>query len=268
MRWNRTTGFVFVIVLFLGMMPLIPMVWQAVFGTSPWPMLTDVQGNNHGWSVWVEQGWSWLEAGFISIAIAVIVTGFNVLLAWPAADALVRSNIHGKALIRLWLYAPLFLPAFVPLMGIHFGFVKMGLSDTFSGVVLAHVLPTFPYVLSSLIIGFATLGKTWEEQAGILGARRWQRIFYVVLPMMKPAIMAGCSLSILVSMSQYLITLLIGGGQIQTLPIILFPYLNGGDPGTASQLMLLFVLLCLLVLWGMNHHLTLRMGMNVNRRDE
>jgi putative spermidine/putrescine transport system permease protein len=181
-----------------------------------------------------------------------------VLLAWPAADALVRSNMHGKALIRLWLYAPLFLPAFVPLMGIHFGFVKMGLSDTFSGVVLAHLLPTFPYVLSSFVIGFSTLGKAWEEQARMLGASRWQRVYHVVFPMMKPAILAGCSLSILVSMSQYLITLLIGGGQIQTLPIILFPYLNGGDAGTASQLMIVFVLLCLLVLWGMN----------VNRRGE
>jgi putative spermidine/putrescine transport system permease protein len=259
LRWM--TSILFTVLLLIGTLPFIPLVWTALFGTTPWPLMSQPDWSVHGWSVWREQAWLWAQAGVVSVGIAAAVTALNVLLAWPAADALVRSDMHGKALIRAWLYAPLLLPAFVPLMGIHFGFVRMGLSDSISGVILAHLLPTFPYVLSSLMSGFATLGKSWEEQARMLGASRWQRFVHVVFPVMKPALVAGCSLSVLVSMSQYLITLLVGGGQVKTVTIILFPYMNGGDPGTAAQLLMAFVGFSLLLLWGMQRHLLQRGSM-------
>jgi putative spermidine/putrescine transport system permease protein len=45
----------------------------------------------------------------------------------------------------------------------------------------------------------------------------------------------------LISWSQYLLTLLIGGGQVITLPILLFSAASGGNPSTIATLSLLFI---------------------------
>ncbi|MGL4904497.1 MAG: ABC transporter permease, partial [Cetobacterium sp.] len=47
-------------------------------------------------------------------------------------------------------------------------------------------------------------------------------------PLIYPSFVVGISLTIIVSLAQYLITFIIGGGQVVTLPILLMPYLNEG----------------------------------------
>ncbi|WP_256204198.1 hypothetical protein [Planococcus faecalis] len=59
-------------------------------------------------------------------------------------------------------------------------------------------------------------------------------------------------MSILISLSQYLITFIIGSGQVVTLPILLFPFISGGDPAVASAYSLLFAGVAILTLFGMD----------------
>lgn len=209
---------------------------------------------------WSFRSWTYIlepasgsgEAVVTSLSIASLVTLINIALAIPAADALTRYSFAGKAMFKAILYAPIVIPAFVSVMGMHKTFIQLGVTETVFGVILAHLSPSLPYVVRAFMISYATLSFEWEEQGRILGAGRWQRFRYIVFPHLLPGITAGAGLSMLVSLSQYLITFLIGGGQVTTIPILLFPYANGGDPSIAAAYTLIFAAMAAAALWGLD----------------
>jgi putative spermidine/putrescine transport system permease protein len=233
-------------------LPLISLIIGAFTLRVPWPMLIPESWGLRAWEYIMSASAGTGEAILTSLFIAVLVTLINLLLAIPAADALSRYSFAGKKWFEVLLYAPIIIPAFVSVMGIHMTFIRFGLTETLIGVVLAHVSPSLPYMIRALMISFGTLGFEWEEQGRMLGAKRLQRLRYIVLPHILPGIMAGAGLSMLVSLSQYLITFLVGGGQVVTIPILLFPFASSGDPSIAAAYTLIFAGLAAAALWGLD----------------
>lgn len=232
--------------------PFFALILTSVSVGWQWPNLLPDSLSFRSWD-YVLRGSSgtWQAIG-ISLLIAFIVTIVNIVLAVPAANALVRYRIKGKWLAEAILFAPIIIPPFVSVMGIHLTFLRLGLTETVLGVVLAHLSPTLPYMVRALITSYSTLSVDWEDQARMLGAGPFQRFYAVVLPHLLPGIAAGASLSILISLSQYLLTFIIGSGQVVTLPVLLFPFISGGDPAVASAYSILFAGMAILALLGMD----------------
>jgi len=102
--------------------------------------------------------------------------------------------------------------------------------------------------MRSLSTGFRTLSsvfarydENYEFQALALGASPVRTFFIVTLPLVAPGVTVAFLFAFLISWSQYLLTLLIGSGQIITLPILLFSAASGGNPISIATLSLLFV---------------------------
>ncbi|MEZ4832619.1 MAG: hypothetical protein R2873_11590 [Caldilineaceae bacterium] len=74
-------------------------------------------------------------------------------------------------------------------------------------------------------------------------------IVYVMLPLIAPGLVVASLFTFLVSWSQYITTLLIGGGQVITLPLVLFPFISGANQATAAALSLVFIAPAILVIW-------------------
>jgi putative spermidine/putrescine transport system permease protein len=240
------------VLLFLIAVPFIPLILSSFSAGWRWPeMIPDVFTARAWQYVFSGSAGTWAAIGN-SLQIAFSVTAINFALAIPAADALARRKFKGKWIVDGMLFAPIIIPPFVAVMGMHMTFIRFGLTESVIGVILAHVAPTLPYMIRALIVSYSTLGLQWEEQARMLGAGRYQRFWYVVLPHLLPGIAAGASLSILISLSQYLITFLVGGGQVMTLPLILFPFISGGDPAVGSAYTLIFAGMAVFALWGMD----------------
>jgi putative spermidine/putrescine transport system permease protein len=72
--------------------------------------------------------------------------------------------------------------------------------------------------------------------------------------------MVGSLFAFLISWSQYLLTLIIGGGQMITLPVLLFAFANSGDNAITAALSLLFIAPALLLFLLTARYLT---GRNV-----
>ncbi|KOF09768.1 ABC transporter permease [Planococcus glaciei] len=240
--------FLFVFIVF----PFIPLVLSSVSFGWQWPNVLPESFSLRSWEYVLFGSSDALRAIGVSLSIALIVTAVNVVLAVPAANALARYQIKGKWLVEAILFAPIVIPPFVAVMGIHLTFLRIGWTETILGVVLAHISPTLPYVVRSVIISYNTLSTDWEDQARMLGAGAFSRFYQVVLPHLLPGIAAGASLSILISLSQYLITFIIGSGRVVTLPILLFPFISGGDPAIASAYSLLFAAMAIGTLMGLD----------------
>ncbi len=107
---------------------------------------------------------------------------------------------------------------------------------------LVHLVPTVPYTAIILTSVFAKRTGELEEAARTLGASAWRAFLYVTLPQVAPGVAVAALFGFLISWSQYVLTLLIGGGNVVTLPMLLFSAASGNDPVITSGLALVFVL--------------------------
>ncbi|MDE4083532.1 ABC transporter permease subunit [Planococcus maritimus] len=239
--------FLFIGVFIFVIVPFVPLILTSLSFGWRWPDVVPQAWSLRAWEYVMNDGRTWQAVG-ISLWIALIVTTINIILAVPAANAMMRYPVRGRWLFEAIIFAPIIIPPFISVMGIHLTFLRLGLTETVFGVVLAHIAPTLPYMFRAVMISYQTLSTDWEDQARMLGAGAMPRFFHVVLPHLLPGIVAGASLSVLISLSQYLITFIIGAGQVVTLPILLFPFISGGDPGIASAYSLLYAAIAILAL--------------------
>ena len=156
------------------------------------------------------------------MVISIIASILSLLLAFPAARTLGLRRFRGRQLVWLLFFLPTIVPPLAIGMGLNILFLRLGLAGTLFGVSLAHLISTLPYTVFTLSSAFERYDENYEHQALALGASPLQIFFNVTLRMMTPSLVVATLFAFLVSWSQYLLTLLIGGGKVITLPILFF----------------------------------------------
>ncbi len=188
-----------------------------------------------------------LKVFFSSVLISTAVAALSAVIGVMTCRALVFYDFFGKRLMGFLTILPFMVPATVFAMGIQLTFIRMGLNNTISGVILAHLICSLPYGVRLIMDGTKALGKELEDQARVLGASPWQAFYKVSLPVLAPVILSAASMAYVVSFSQYFLTLMIGGGQVRTFSIVMVPYLQSGDRSMASVYSVLFLAVTLSV---------------------
>lgn len=188
------------------------------------------------------------EALLNSAVIAVVVTFASVLIGLPGARALGLYQFRGKRLVQFLIFAPTMVPPLAVGMGLSINFLRAGLGGTMLGVMLVHLVPVMPYVVLTLAGVFANYDVEHELQARTLGAGSWTVFWRITLPAILPGIVVASLFAFLISWSQYVLTFLIGGGRVLTLPLLLFSSASGGDNASISVQALLLVGPALLIL--------------------
>ena len=184
-----------------------------------------------------------LSSFLLSSLVAILTT----IISAMAARALLVYNIPAKKLITGFALLPLIIPSVVFTMGFQFIMLKMNWGDSIQAVVLSHILIALPYSFSVMRDISESVGTKLEEQAAVLSARPWRAFIDVTLPLLMPGVFSSLSLAFTMSYSQYFTTLIVGGGRVQTLSLILIPYIQSGDRSLASIYSLAFILSALLV---------------------
>ncbi len=182
------------------------------------------------------------EALTSSMLTASLVTLLSLMLGIPAARVLGLRRFRGRGLVLLILFLPNVLPPLAIGMGLNVLFLRLNLAGSLLGVVLVHLVPVLPYTIFALLGVFERYDEGFEQQARTLGASFAQIWLRVSMPLLGPGIAVAALFAFLVSWSQYILTLLIGGGQIITLPMLLFAAVSGGNPTTIAVLALLFAI--------------------------
>lgn len=226
---------------------LVLILWSFSNGWASDALLPSALGLR-GWRYLLAPGSRLLSSLSVSILISGTVTLIALVLSIPAGKALGLYRFKGKNIVEIVILSPVIIPALTVGMGIHVLFIRYGLADTFIGVILAHLPVTLPYGIRIFASVYKALGVKWEEQAQVLKAGKRQAFFYITLPFLYPGIVSAGALMFNVSFSQYFLTYLIGGGNIITLPLLLFPFVNSGDRVIASAISLVFVVTSLIVM--------------------
>lgn len=213
-----------------------PSLLPQAFGPRAWHYIFDTAGLQILGGVWS------------SFLVASVTACLSLLIGLPAGRALGLYGVPGKRLLLLLLSLPVIVPPLAVAMGLHLWFVRLGLAETFVGVVLIHLTFCAPYAIMVMWGVFCDYNPEFEDQARSLGASVPQVMLFVMVPMVLPGITVAFLFSFLLSWSQYLSTLIIGGGKLLTLPILLFALMDSGDRPVAAAVSLVFVVPAFLVL--------------------
>ncbi len=202
------------------------------------------------------RGWAYLFSPYsrmlsslaVSVIISSMVTITALLISIPAGKALGLYHFRGKAIVEVIVMAPIIIPTITVGMGIHTLFIKYSLADTVLGVVLVQLPIVLPYGIRIFASIYKAVGTKWNEQAKVLKANKLQVFVYATLPFLFQGIASASVLMFNVSFSQYFLIYLIGGGNIITLPLLIFPFVNSGDRVIASGMSLVFIMISLLLM--------------------
>ena len=184
---------------------------------------------------------SWLPAGFTTrwykaawdefqlhdvLIVTFEVVGAVVLLSGllgvPAAYALARRNFPGKQLVILLFLLPMMIPPItfgIPLATVlyqaHFG-------GNMSGVILANLVPTVPFVVLVMIPFIEQIDPRIEAAARVFGAGTGRLFVHVLVPLLTPGILAALLLVLVRTIAMFELTFFTAGPDSQTLVVTLY----------------------------------------------
>jgi putative spermidine/putrescine transport system permease protein len=236
------------ILIFFLIFPLFVLVIWSFVKNWPWPDIVPHSLGLRGISDLLSPSSKALKTLLFSVWLSSVVTASTLLLSIPAAKAIGVYQFKGKKILQMVILAPIIVPPVAVAMGIHVAFIKLGLANTFWGVVLVHLIPCLPYGIRILANVFEIIGESMEMQARVLGANPLQTFMHVTLPLIVPGLVSAGSLIFIISMSQYFLTFLIGGGRIVTFSMLMFPYIQSGDRMMASVYSGVFIVTTLVFL--------------------
>lgn len=245
-RADRAARATAVALALLTVAPLLVLPLRAAADVWRAPALLPQRFGTRGLEVVLSPGTSTATAITNSLVVAAATTVLAVLLAWPAARWLATAPTARRAPVLVVLALPLLVPPLAIGAGLAEWFLRLGLTNSLPGLVLAHLVAVLPYVTVVLAPGFGPRVRAAEEAAATLGASRWQVLRLVSLPMVAPSLAVATLVGGLVSWSQYGSSLGVGRG-IPMLPLVLEPFV-GTDPQVAATLALAFLAPALLAL--------------------
>jgi len=183
---------------------------------------------------WLPAGWTtrWYSAAWaefqlhdvllVTFQIVFLVVAISGLIGVPAAYALARRDFPGKKLVMLLFLLPLLVPPItfgIPLATVLY---QTGFAGQMSGVVLANLVPTVPFVILVMIPFIEQIDTKIESAARVFGANTFKLFIHVLLPLLMPGILAALLLVLVRTLAMFELTFLTAGPTSQTLVVALY----------------------------------------------
>lgn len=143
-----------------------------------------------------------------SLVVAVLSSVVTVAIAVPAAYALNRMKVPGRRIILGGFAAIYVAPTLLFVLPLFITVVQLGLYDTYVGLLLPYVAFTLPFMVWIMGSFVRSIPVSVEEMARIDGANLAQLIFRIVLPLLRPGILAGLLLGFVLAWIEFLTPLL------------------------------------------------------------
>ncbi|SDD26076.1 ABC transporter permease [Belnapia rosea] len=160
----------------------------------------------------------WLDATWLSIAVAAAVVVVSTVLGTLAALGLARLPRGLRVAATGLILSPLIVPGIVVAIGVYYAYSRYGLVGSPLGLVLAHSCLAVPFVVTSVSASLAGLDPRLEQAALSLGATPLGTFRQVTLPLIRPGVLVGALFAFITSFDELIVSLFISGSGAVTLP--------------------------------------------------
>lgn len=183
-----------------------------------------------------------LRAAKNSLVIAAITTALSVVLGTVGAWLMHRYAFRGARMVQTLAAVPMVMPEVLMGISLLIFFAAAGLKLGFATVIIGHVTFCFPFVLVAVQARLKGLDPAIEEAALDLGATPLKAFWLVIVPCLRPAIVAGALMAFTLSMDELIVTFFTASAASATLPIRVFGMAKVGLNPMLNALSAIFIL--------------------------
>lgn len=195
---------------------------------------------------WMSSFW---QSSVIGLASTLLATSIGTL----CAIGLWRVSSKAGEVVRAILLLPLVIPPIIAAMAFSRLFVPLGLIDSYSGLILAHTVLSAPLVLITVSASLAGFDPRLEQASRNLGASNWVTMRRVIIPGIKPGILAGAVFAFISSWDEIVVTLFLSKFSVYTLPRRMWNGIRENTDPTvaAAAVVLMAVTLVAFAIWAL-----------------
>jgi len=158
-----------------------------------------------------------------------MAVGISLALTIITLEAEQRFNLKLTTRRLGLLYAPLLVPQVAFLVGLQTLALESGLDAGTAAVTVAHIVFVLPYVFLSIAGPYRAWDARYATISAAMGAGTQRTLWKIRLPMLLGPLLVAAAIGFAVSVGQYLPTLLVGAGRVQTLTTEAVALASGGD---------------------------------------
>jgi spermidine/putrescine transport system permease protein len=164
-----------------------------------------------------------------SLIVATVATVLATAIATIGALVLARGgNFRGKTISLGLITLPLMVPEIVTAVAVLIFFSAIGINWGLGNVIIAHITFCIPFAFMPIRARLEGMDTSLEQAARDLYASEWETFRFVTVPLLMPGIVAGAMLSFVISMDDFIITLMVGGAGSTTLPVYIYSMIRRG----------------------------------------
>lgn len=140
-----------------------------------------------------------------SLFVSFVVTLTGVTLASTTGYAFSRFSFIGKKVGLLSLLTTQMFPATMLLLPLYIMLIKLGLINTFLGVIVIYTATALPFTIWTMKGYYDTIPYSLEEAARIDGCNQFQAFYMIILPLAAPALVITALFAFMTAWSEYLV---------------------------------------------------------------
>jgi len=226
--WRRTPGlapYVALMVTFL----YAPLLVLVVYAFNRSSMVTVWQGFSLRWFARVAQNDDIRNAALNSLVIAVVATIASTAIAVTGALALERGRrFAGRGAVTMMIAMPLVVPEIIVAIATLVFFSAIGMRNGLVNLMIAHTVFCIPFAILPVQARLREMGHALEEAARDLYASEGQLFRRITLPLLAPAIASGAIMAFVVSLDDFLISMMVSSAGSTTLPVYVYGMMRLG----------------------------------------
>lgn len=161
-----------------------------------------------------------------SLVITLVTTALTMLIAIPAAYALARLRVRRRKGLGFYVLATQFIPPIGLVIPYYLVLNRVGLLDSYSGLVLVYLTFSLPFAVWLMISYFEDIPLEMEEAALLDRASRMQAFIQVVLPQAKGGIAVTIIFVFLNAWNEFLFAVVLSGSRVKPVTVAMYNYIS------------------------------------------
>jgi ABC-type glycerol-3-phosphate transport system permease component len=194
-RWSPGTWAAYAIALLATLIALFPLYWLFVISTktpreafeTP-PQFIYVPDFSKYFEVWSSAGFA--DAYINSVQVVLLGVGLTLLVATPAAYAIIRFRVRGVRYLRFWLLLAYTTPEFLFVIPMYVLYQQLGVYDTVAGLAVIYQVFAIPFAIWLIQSFLGEVPRELGDSARVDGCSELQTLLRVYLPLAAPGLAA------------------------------------------------------------------------------
>jgi putative spermidine/putrescine transport system permease protein len=221
---NTILTLIFIFILLpVGMVVYMSLISNSLITFPP-------KGYSFSWYSKILDQPDFFNAFILSFEVAFVATIFSLIIGLLTSLALSKYEFKGKGFLQNIYLSPLVVPAIITGIAIYIflfnaqKWLGLRIVPSMASLIIAHIVITIPWTVRLIHAGLEGTSQSLEEAAINLGASRFKAYWHVIIPTIRPSLIAAGIFAFIFSFNNLEISLMLVSPGQTTLPIAIYNY--------------------------------------------